>query len=169
MTQQGHKSTTKRAGGPAAGRWMALDVGSRSIGVALSDPLRITTRPLRTLRRSSLEEDAALIAGLIRQHEAVLLVVGYPRHLDGRPAQTLSVIEPLARRIEQLSGLPLAWADERLSSKEAEQLMAEMGCSLSEMRSRRDEFAAALILRWYIDEGPGGADASPQGQERKAR
>lgn len=150
---------------------MALDVGSRTIGVALSDPLRITTRPLRTLRRSSLEEDAALIAGLIRQHEAVLLVIGYPRHLDGRPGRILRVIEPLARRIEQLSGLPLAWADERLSSKEAEQLMAEMGWRVEEMRRRRDEFAAALILRWYIDEGAGQPDAedSPEVEERKAQ
>lgn len=156
--------------GPGTGRWMALDVGSRCIGVALSDPLRITTRPLTTLVRSSLEEDAALISGLIREHEVALLVIGYPRHLDGRPAQVLRVIEPLALRIGQLSGLPLVWADERLSSKEAEQLMAEMGCSLDEMRSRRDEFAAALILRWYIDEGAGQeVGASPESPERKAK
>lgn len=138
--------------GKNSGRWMGLDVGARSIGVALTDPLRITSRPLTTLRRKGLGQDAQRILELIRQHEVVQLVVGRPCHLDGRPGEVLGQIEPLARRVEQLCGLPLAWAEERLSSKEAERLMAEMGCSVAERRRRRDEFAAALILRWFLDE-----------------
>ena len=141
---------------------MALDVGSRSIGVALTDPLRITTRPLTTLRRSGLEEDTATLLDLIRRHEVVQVVVGYPCHLNGRPSKILRVIEPLAQRIELQSGLPLVWADERLSSKEAERLMAEMGWSVAERRRRRDEFAAALILQWYIDEKASPPDGQPK-------
>lgn len=138
--------------GKNEGRWMGLDVGSRTIGVALTDLLRITTRPWGTLRRKGLEEDAQRILDLIREHEVTQLVIGCPRHLDGRPGEVLSQIEPLARRIQQQSGLRVEWAEERLSSKEAERLMAEMGCSVDERRKRRDEFAAALILRWYLDE-----------------
>ncbi|MEE8585507.1 MAG: Holliday junction resolvase RuvX [Acidobacteriota bacterium] len=175
MTQQGKKAGAMRDCGEVAGRWMALDVGSRSIGVALSDPLGITTRPLTTLRRRSLEEDTAFLLDLIRQHEVVQVVVGYPCHLNGRPSKILRVIEPLARQIELQSGLPLVWADERLSSKEAERLMAERGWGVAERRRRRDEFAAALILQWYIDEKASPPDGrrkpkngtSPCGQEQE--
>ncbi len=167
--QQEKKAATTRDCREVAGRWMALDVGSRSIGVALTDPLRITTRPLTTRRRSSLQEDAAFLVELMRRHEVVRLVVGYPCHLDGRPAKILRVIKPLAHQIQLQSGLPVVWADERLSSKEAEALMAEMGWSVAERRRRRDEFAAALILKWYIDERASAPDhtPSPSGQERE--
>lgn len=137
------------------GRCLGLDVGSRKVGVAISDPLRLTARPLTTLQRSSdLQEDARRIARLARRQEAVELVVGRPHHLGGSPSAVLEHIVPLARRAARLSGLPLMWAEERLSSKEAEALMAEAGVPAGQRRRRRDEFAAAVILQWYFEEGP---------------
>ncbi|HSR66521.1 MAG TPA: Holliday junction resolvase RuvX [Acidobacteriota bacterium] len=137
------------------GRCLGLDVGSKRVGVAISDPLRLTARPLTTLRRTSdLEEDARRIARLARREQAAELVVGRPRHLHGRPSSVLEHILPLARQAARLSGLPLKWAEERLSSKEAEHLMAQAGVPPRERRGRRDEFAAAVILQWYFEEGP---------------
>lgn len=132
---------------------MALDAGTRAIGVALSDPLRITSRPLATLRRSGdPEDDAKRVAELATRHDVGRIIFGRPQHLDGRDSETFNKIEPLAQAIADCSGLPLVWAEERLSSKEAERLMAEVGVPHAQRRTRRDEFAAALILQWYIEE-----------------
>lgn len=152
--QQG--ADPRREGGEAAaGRCLGLDVGSKTVGVAVSDPLRLTARPLTTLRRTpDVEADARRIARLAREQEAVELVAGRPYHLGGRPSRVLLQILPLVRKAAELSRLPLRWAEERLSSKEAEALMAQAGVPPRERRRRRDEFAAAVILQWYFEEGP---------------
>lgn len=152
--QQGRAS---RRDGPQSppGRCLGLDVGAKTVGVAVSDPLRLTARPLTTLRRTSdLQADARRIADLARQQEAAELVAGRPVHLGGRPSRVLLQIIPLVREAARLSRLPLRWAEERLSSKEAEALMVQAGVPPAQRRSRRDEFAAAVILQWYFEEGP---------------
>lgn len=133
-------------------RWMALDVGSERIGVAISDALRLIARPLTTVRRRSLARDAEKIVELARRHHARTMVVGRPRQLDGGPSATLSLIEPLAQVLEHDWGLDVVWADERLSTREAERLMAEAGLPIEERRRKRDEYAAAVILTWYLQE-----------------
>lgn len=135
-----------------ASRWMALDVGTKAIGVALSDPLKLTAQPLTTIRRRELEADAGAIMRLVERHNVDRCIVGHPRHLDGRPSRTLSAIQPLAERLAQAPGLCLQWYDERLSTREAEATMGELGLPLNERRRRRNEFAAAMILKWYLDE-----------------
>lgn len=133
-------------------RWMALDVGAKTVGVAITDPLKVTVRPLLTLRRHGLSDDLKGILDLIRQHDVERLIVGRPRHLGGEESEILEVIEPLAKRLEEISGLKIEWVDERLSTKEAEELMAEAGLRAEERRKRRNEFAAALILKRYLEE-----------------
>lgn len=130
---------------------MSLDVGSKRIGVALSDPLKITARPLTTLTRVDLEADAARIRDLATLHHVDLLVVGLPLHLDGSPAASRALAAPLVARIAEISGLAVVWCDERLSSKEAEELMSQAGVPPPRRRQRRDEFAAAIILRRYLE------------------
>lgn len=133
------------------GRWMSLDVGSKRIGVGLSDRLRITARPLATLRRTGLEEDARRVLELAVSHEVTLLVVGLPLHMDGTPAASRELADPLVLRVSEISNLPVVWCDERLSSKEAEERMAEARIPVSRRRQRRDEFAAAIILQRYME------------------
>ncbi len=136
--------------GARSGRWMALDVGSKTIGVAITDPLKITARPLTTLPRSNLWRDVKQILELIHQYQVDRLIIGRPHHLGGTPSVVLKAIEPLAKRLG--SCLPVEWAEERLSTKEAEQLMAEIDLPQVERKKRRHEFSAAVILRWYLNE-----------------
>ena len=133
-------------------RWMALDVGSRNVGVAVSDPLKLTARPLTTLKRRDLETDVEALRDLMQRHAVERLIVGLPLRLSGDRSSTLDKIEPLVKRIQETTSILVEWKDERLSTKEAEQLMKELGLSQSERRRKRNEFAAALILKWYLEE-----------------
>jgi len=131
---------------------MALDVGSRNVGVAVSDPLKLTARPLTTLKRRDLETDVEALRDLMQRHAVERLIVGLPLRLSGDRSSTLDKIEPLVKRIQETTSILVEWKDERLSTKEAEQLMKELGLSQSERRRKRNEFAAALILKWYLEE-----------------
>ncbi|MGH9339949.1 MAG: Holliday junction resolvase RuvX [Acidobacteriota bacterium] len=133
-------------------RWMALDIGSKTIGVALSDALKLTTRPLTTIRRRDLTADVAQVVELARVHGVERLIVGRPVHLDGTPSATLEYIEPLVRGLQETCSIPIEWAEERLSTKEAEQVMAQAGLPIAERRKKRNEYAAAVILSWYIED-----------------
>jgi putative Holliday junction resolvase len=131
---------------------MALDVGSKTVGVAISDPLRVTVRPLLTIRRRGLRADCREILDLCAQHGVERIVVGRPLRLDGAPGDSMQQVEQLAAYLQSRSALPIVWSDERLSSKEAEQLMAQARLRPVDRRRRRDEFAAAVILRRYLEE-----------------
>ncbi len=131
---------------------MALDVGSKTIGVAITDPLKVTARPLKTLIRENLDRDAERIGELIDEQDIERLVVGMPRHLRGERSSIADLIEPLVKLLERNLEIPIASAEERLSTKEAERLMAEADLPLAERRKRRNEFAAAVILEWYLEE-----------------
>ncbi len=131
---------------------MALDVGSRTVGVAVTDPLKLTARPLTTLRRRDLEADVEALCDLMQRHAIERLIVGLPFHLSGERSPTLDSIEPLVSRLKESTSVLVEWMDERLSTKEAEQLMKELGLSQTERRRKRNEFAAALILKWYLEE-----------------
>lgn len=134
------------------GRWMSLDVGSRRIGVALSDPLRLTARPLTTLTRSVDYEELTQITELAEQYEVTRIVIGRPLYLTGESSESTHTTEQFAERLRLVCGRPIDWAEERLSSKEAESLMAEMDIDPAERKGLRDQFAAALILKWYLEE-----------------
>ncbi len=133
-------------------RWMALDVGARNVGVAVTDPLKLTARPLTTLQRRDLEADVEALRDLMQRHAVERLIVGLPLHLSGARSPTLDRIEPLVKRVQETTLILVEWMDERLSTKEAEQLMKELGLSQTERRRKRNEFAAALILKWYLEE-----------------
>lgn len=133
-------------------RLMALDVGRKRIGIAVSDPLRMTARPLETLQRHSLDVDADAISKLAQEWHVGELIVGQPFYLDGRNSPIFQMMQDLIKEVQKRSDLKVKWVDERLSSKEAEELMAESGIKIANRRSRRDEFAAAVILRRYLEE-----------------
>jgi len=135
------------------GRVLACDVGAKRIGVAVSDPLRISVRPLTTLTRDGAEIGS--IGRLVEEHEVVLLVVGTPKRLDGSESETTIAVREFARQLQQAVPVPVVLVEERLSSKEAEKLMAESGIPVDRRRKRRDEFAAAVILTWYLEEAGG--------------
>jgi putative Holliday junction resolvase len=131
---------------------MALDVGSKTIGLAITDPLKVTVRPLGTLQRQSLSSDCQKLLETAELHHVDRFIIGRPLHLDGRNSDILGVVEDLVRELTRRSDLSIEWMDERLSSKEAEVLMAEAGVAIKERRKRRNEFAAAVILKRYLEE-----------------
>ncbi len=133
------------------GRLLGLDVGTRRVGVAVSDPLGVAARPLTTVTRTSDGTDLEHLAALAREYQVEGLVVGLPRHLDGREAELAAEVRAFAEKLAGRCGLPLAWAEERLSSREAERVLAELGVPAAGRRRRRDEVAAALILTWYLE------------------
>ena len=133
------------------GRLMGLDLGSKTIGVALSDPLRISVRPLTTLQRTSLTDDCERLLELARRHEVGGIVVGLPSNMDGSHSQTQQLVAPLVEQLRGSAAL-VELQDERLSTRTADLQMAAQKLPIRERRRRRNEFAAAVILQWYIQE-----------------
>ena len=131
---------------------MSLDVGSKKIGIAITDPSKIIARPLTTLFRTTRKADVQTICQLMNTHQVDKLIVGMPKHLGGEYSATLEVISPLVEDLKTVVKVPIEWAEERLSTKCAEELMAEVGLSLDERHNKRDEYAAAVILQWYLEE-----------------
>lgn len=137
------------------GRWMGLDVGAKRIGVAVSDPLRLTARPLTTLARTADEREFEQLRELLDQWQIERLVVGYPRRLTGETSASTQLVDSFLARLRSITSVPLERAEERLSSKAAEQRMAALRIPVRERRRLRDAFAAALILEWYLSENRG--------------
>ena len=133
-------------------RWLALDVGNRRIGVAVSDPLRVTARPLTTLERTPEGAEFQALKVLIEEYGISRVIVGSPRRLSGDESEQTRRVEAFISRLASVCPPPIVRGEERLSSKEAERVMAEVGVAPADRRRRRDEFAAALILQWYLEE-----------------
>jgi putative pre-16S rRNA nuclease len=138
-----------------AGRVLAIDYGRRRLGLAVSDPLRLTARPLTTWSRSNRRHDLARLRRLCREQEISLVVVGWPLQLGGTPGEMASEASRFAERLRADLGLPVELFDERLSSWEAEQALAQAAPRKSRSRNRKrnslDELAAAVILRDYLN------------------
>ena len=129
------------------------------MGLALSDALGLTARPLATLERANRRDDLRRLRELVRQHGVCRVVVGYPIRLDGTAGEMAAEVERFAARIEKNLGLPVELVDERLSSWEAQQVLAAHapGCKRSsKSRGRRrepatDQVAAAVVLLDYLE------------------
>ncbi len=132
-------------------RLMALDVGTRKIGIAITDPLRLYARPLTTLRRSELNKDRDQLLCLIREYDVGKVIIGLPRHLDGDESPTMDCIRPLGEKLRE-ARVPVEWQDERLSTRLAEQWMSQAKLPVKDRPRLRDQYAAALILQWYLEE-----------------
>lgn len=132
-------------------RIMALDVGDKSIGIAISDALLLTAQGKPTLKRSSTPSDIARIRQLAEENEVHEIVVGQPLHMDGRPSRQSQKIARFARQIHAATRVPVVFWDERLTSFAAEQHLEEMGLKWHQRREHVDKVAAMLILQSYLD------------------
>jgi putative Holliday junction resolvase len=130
---------------------LALDVGSRRIGVALSDPTRTLATPLTTLRAQPLAQVLERIAQLAREHEAVELVVGLPLTLSGEIGPQAKLVEAFVAALRAVVSLPIHTFDERLTSMAAERMMIELGLKPEQRKARIDEVAASIILQDFLD------------------
>lgn len=132
------------------GRLLALDVGSRTIGLAVSDPLGITAQGLPTIRRASKRVDLQRLADLIRQYEVAEIVVGYPLHMSGERGAQAQKVEALAAEMRRRFHLPVHLWDERLTSAEANRVLRETDMSIQRRGQVVDQLAAVLILQAFM-------------------
>lgn len=134
------------------GRAMGLDVGTKTIGVALSDPLRLGAHPDRTVARKGVVADVNVLATLIGERQVDHVVVGLPFELSGAEGRSAR----LARQIgDELAarGVPVTYVDERFTTVEAERRMRELGVGAKKRKETIDQVAAALILQSWLDHG----------------
>ncbi len=132
-------------------RILALDYGKKRIGLAISDPLGFTAQGLETLQRSRLREDLAKLAALAKDREVEMFLLGDPIRMSGEPGRGSEAVREFASRLQQVSGLPVAFWDERLTSVEANRVLRESGISLDKRRAAVDRMAAVLLLQSYLE------------------
>lgn len=137
-------------------RYLALDVGNRRIGVAVSDELGLTAQPVLTLERhSQRREDLRSLARLCRRFGVAGVVVGNPVHLSGEPSPQAAKTQAFANELGALTGLPVHFWDERLTTHEAHHILYASGRPRQQHRRVVDQVAATLILQSFLDEpGP---------------
>ncbi len=158
------RATPARQRAPEPGRILALDYGRARIGLALADGQARLARPLSTLARKNRSEDLRQLRDLVREHGVTRIVLGLPLRLDGTRGEMAEEVERFAERLRKQLGLPVDLMDERLSSWEAEALLAVKEKKISHRdfenakKSRKknrkensvDAVAAAVILREFL-------------------
>jgi putative holliday junction resolvase len=135
-------------------RVLAVDLGTRRIGVALSDPTRTVAAPLDTVIHKERRKDLAAIAALARSHEVGRIVVGWPRNMDGSVGPAARQAEAFAAALRRLVSVPVDLWDERLSTAAAERALLDSDVKRERRRAVRDRIAAALILQAYLAARP---------------
>ena len=143
--------TQNHSTAPGEVRILALDVGRKRIGVAVSDPLGFTAQGLMVLERRDWDQDLDRLLKIARPYQVQEVLVGLPRHLNGRLGEQAEEIMALAQALgEALQAKVVTW-DERLSTVEAERLLIEADMSRRRRRRVVDQVAATLILQAYLD------------------
>ncbi len=133
---------------PVAGRLLGIDVGSKTLGLALSDETRTIASPLTTLRRGRFRDDAAALARIIGEHAVSGLVIGLPVSMDGREGPRCQSVRQFAANLAAYADLPMAFWDERWSTVAVERmLVGEADMSRKRRREVIDKQAAAYILQ----------------------
>ncbi len=131
-------------------RVLAVDLGSKNIGTAISDALGLTVRPVETFRRSSDKRDISRLKSLAEDLEAEAVVVGLPLRMDGSVGDAATAAMRFAEKLRTRVSVPVFTQDERLTSYEADQLMIERGFRSDKRRARSDEFAAMIIQQDFL-------------------
>ena len=143
-------STLKDLLAPGA-RLLGLDVGTKTIGMALSDARLVVASPLDTIARTRFRDDAARIFAEIEKHGAGAVVVGLPLALDGGDSSRTQGVRQFARNLLALRDLPLAFWDERFSTAAVERAMIAADMSRKRRAALIDQAAAAYILQGFLD------------------
>ena len=140
-------------------RILALDMGERRVGVAVSDPTGTIARPLRTLMRGSREEDFAAITALVAEHDVELVVVGQPLSLDGAEGPQARRVARYAEALAARLPVPVVAWDERFTTVAAEEILRQNRRKKKRQARTRgevDSIAAAVILQGYLDSQDNG-------------
>jgi putative Holliday junction resolvase len=141
------------------GRVLALDLGARRVGLALSDELGITAQGLPTLERTNLREDLARVTSLAQERGVAMFLIGNPLNMSGSEGRQSAWVRQFAEKLESRSGLPVKLWDERLTTVEAERVLDQGGVSRDKRRMAVDRLAAVILLESYLGTlASGGGD-----------
>lgn len=132
-------------------RYLALDVGTKRIGVAISDPLAIIAQPLKTISRSPEQQSIEEIEKLCKEYNVSAIVIGLPKNMDGSLGSQAQDVMRFTKKLEAKIKMAAIFEDERLSSVAAEQMLIEQNIKPSRNKSLIDMAAAAIILQSYLD------------------
>ena len=133
-------------------RKMSLDVGTRTIGIAVSDLMGMIANGVETIRRTSEEKDYKRIAQLIKEHEVDTLVVGYPKNMNGTIGERAQACEAMAHKLEDMfPEVNVVLWDERLSTVAAEKVLVDADMRRNKRKKIIDMMAAVVILQNYLD------------------
>lgn len=132
-------------------RIIGFDFGERNIGIALSDPLKITAQPLTTVKVKDPETLPEELAEIFSEHEIELIVVGLPLNMNGTEGETAAAAREFAARLEVAFQVKFVMWDERLSSKTVERAMLEDNVRRRKRKKHKDVMAAVVILQNYLD------------------
>lgn len=137
---------------PTGKRLMGLDVGDKTVGVAVSDTLLMTASPIEVIRRSKFTADAEKLIALIRSREAAGIIIGLPVNMDGSEGPRCQSVRQFATNLLEKINLPVAFWDERLSTAAVERMLVdEMDVSRARRREVVDKAAAAYILQGALE------------------
>lgn len=129
-------------------RILAIDFGSRVIGLAITDELQLTARPLSTI--PSKKDAAARIRALCEEYEVGTLVIGLPLRLDGTHGDAAQRVTDFISKLQEVLSIPIVPQDERLTTRAADEMLREEGVPWQQRREKLDAYAAAIILEDYL-------------------
>lgn len=136
---------------PLRPRILALDLGKKRIGLAVSDPLGLTAQGLPNLVRTSQRADLAALGELIRERGVDLVLLGNPINMHGSEGRQSGWVRDFAAQIESRLGVPVQLWDERLTSREAERVLRASGISIAKRAAAVDRLSAVILLQSYLD------------------
>lgn len=146
-------------------RIMGLDFGSKTVGVAISDPLLITAQGMEIIRRkeeNKLRQTLARIEQLILEYEVTEIVLGYPKNMNDSEGERIEKTKEFADKLTRRTGLPVAFWDERLTTVAADRAMMDAGIRRENRKEHVDKLAAVFILQGYLDYRKNQADRQEQ-------
>ncbi len=132
-------------------RILALDLGKRRIGCAVSDPLGITAQGLPTYTRGNIREDRAFMQQLATEWDVGLFLLGNPLHMSGNEGRGSKHAREFGERLTEWTGIPVEYWDERWTSKVAGRVLRESGMGIEKRAAQVDKLSAVLILESYLD------------------
>jgi putative Holliday junction resolvase len=136
---------------PVQSRILALDLGKKRIGLAISDPLGITAQGLPNLVRTRKRADLAALEQLVRERQVGLILMGNPINMRGDEGRQSAWVREFAEALEKRTGLPVKLWDERLTSVEANRVLRSSGISIEKRAAAVDRLSAVILLQSYLD------------------
>lgn len=133
------------------GRIAGLDLGTKTIGVSISDTMHTISSGLETIKRTKFKNDGARLLEIIEEHEIIAFVIGLPLNMDGTEGPRVQSTKAFARNLAKLTDLPLIFWDERMSTQAAERALLEADSSRKRRKEVIDKMAATYILQGALD------------------